>query len=270
MSDRLMPLRCLAPERLLGVRGVLTDIDDTLTRDGAIEAEALAALQGLQRAGVPVIAVTGRPAGWSEPFALQWPVAAIVAENGGVTLRRTERGLRRDFAQPAAQRAANAVRLQACLHDVIQQVPGAQPARDSAGRLTDIAVDHSEHTMLDAARIAAVQALMRAHGLHATVSSIHINGWLGGHTKWSGAQAAVRGVFGMALDPQAWLYVGDSTNDELMFERLPLSAGVANIARFVPQLRCLPAYLTVGERGAGFAEVARAVIVASATATPPQ
>jgi hypothetical protein len=79
LADRLRPLSDLPAEVLAELRGVLTDIDDTLTRDGAIEAEALAALHALSRAGLPVIAVTGRPVGWSEPFAMQWPVAAIVA-----------------------------------------------------------------------------------------------------------------------------------------------------------------------------------------------
>jgi haloacid dehalogenase-like hydrolase len=72
------------------ISGVLTDIDDTLTTAGAITADALAALGDLKQAGLPVIAVTGRSVGWSEPFALAWPVDAIVAENGAVALFRTQ------------------------------------------------------------------------------------------------------------------------------------------------------------------------------------
>ena len=68
-EPRLRPLAELVPARLRAARGVLTDIDDTLTRDGAIEPVALAALQRLHAQGVPVIAITGRPSGWSEPFA---------------------------------------------------------------------------------------------------------------------------------------------------------------------------------------------------------
>jgi HAD superfamily hydrolase (TIGR01484 family) len=69
--------------------GVFTDIDDTLTTDGAITPDALQALTDLKAAGLSVVAITGRPVGWSEPFAAQWPVDAIVAENGAVALRRT-------------------------------------------------------------------------------------------------------------------------------------------------------------------------------------
>ena len=261
-ADRLLPLADLPAERLRALRGVLTDIDDTLTRDGAIEPAALDALQRLAADGIPVIAITGRPAGWSEPFAAAWPVQAIVAENGGVMLRVREGGLQREFAQDEATRMRNLARLQACAAAIVQAIPGARLAADSAGRLTDIAVDHSEFARLDGAQIAAVAALMRAHGLVATVSSIHVNGWIGAHTKWSGAQWAVQRCTGAPLVPADWIFVGDSSNDEAMFERIPLSVGVANIARFVPRMTVLPAYVTHAERGAGFAEVARALLAA--------
>ena len=77
------------------VTGVLTDIDDTLTTAGAITPDALAALGALKAAGLSVIAVTGRPSGWSEPFALEWPVDAIVAENGAVAFLPHKKGLLR-------------------------------------------------------------------------------------------------------------------------------------------------------------------------------
>ncbi|HLL19389.1 MAG TPA: HAD hydrolase family protein, partial [Rubrivivax sp.] len=92
MTRSARPLTELPPSALRSVRGVMTDIDDTLTRDGAIEPAALEALQRLAAAGVPAIAITGRPMGWSLPFAATWPVAAIVAENGAVALIREGTG----------------------------------------------------------------------------------------------------------------------------------------------------------------------------------
>ena len=261
-AGRLRPLAELSPSRLAGLRGVLTDIDDTLTRDGAIEPAALAALQRLADAGLPVIAITGRPAGWSELFALDWPVAAIVAENGAVMLRRFDGALRIDFVADAAQRADNLRRLQACAQAVLREVPGTTLAQDSAGRLTDIAIDHSEFAHLDEARIALVVAVMRAHGLTATVSSIHVNGWIGAHGKPSGARWAVAQALGLPFVADEWVYVGDSTNDQSMFEALPLSVGVANIARFLPQLQAFPGFVTPGERGQGFAELTEALLAA--------
>ena len=258
----MRPLNDLPPARLASLSGVLTDIDDTLTADGAIEPAALDALQRLAAAGLPVIAITGRPAGWSEPFALAWPVAAIVAENGAVMLRREGARLRCDFAQDEAARAANRRRLQACAQAVLARVPGSVVSTDSAGRLTDIAIDHSEFHHLSAAQIEAVVAVMREHGLNATVSSIHVNGWIGDHDKPGGARWAVQAALGQPFDPARWLYVGDSTNDQAMFATVPLSVAVANIERFLPQLQVLPAYVASLPRGRGFAQVADALLAA--------
>jgi HAD superfamily hydrolase (TIGR01484 family) len=254
-----------APQTVLaGVLGVMTDIDDTLTRDGAIEPPALAALHALAAAGLPVVAITGRSLGWSLPFALAWPMAAIVAENGAVALIRAGGGLVTEYAQDAATRAANALRLQAAAARVLREVPGATLAQDSPGRVTDIAIDHSEFARLPPAAIAQVVAVMQQEGLVATVSSIHINGWIGGHSKWTAAQWMLRRLFGRELNAEAarWVYVGDSTNDQLMFQHLPLTVGVANLRRFASQLQHWPAYITQAERGAGFAEVAQRLLLA--------
>ena len=49
-----------------GVRFLLTDIDDTITAGGKLGASAYSALWRLYDAGVKVIPVTGRPAGWCD------------------------------------------------------------------------------------------------------------------------------------------------------------------------------------------------------------
>lgn len=246
--------------------GVLTDIDDTLTTEGAITSEALAALSDLKAAGLPVFAITGRPVGWSEPFALAWPVDAIVAENGAVALVREGHALRKLYLQDEATRRENFERLQQVARRIVREVPGATLAQDSAGRETDIAIDHSEFTQLAPAQIDAVMALMRAEGLHATVSSIHINGWYGDHDKPTGARWILKERLGIDLDAQRdrWAYVGDSSNDERMFRELPQTVGVANIARFAPHMQHLPAWVTPSERGTGFSEMARAILKARA------
>ena len=258
------PLADCPPDLLRAVRGVLTDIDDTLTTDGAITAPARGALQALRDAGLPVIAITGRPMGWSEPVARDWPIDAIVAENGAVALFRDGARLCIEFAQDQATRTHNAARLRQAAERVLRDVPGTTLARDSAGRVTDIAVDHAEFARLAPAQVAEVVRVMRAEGMHATVSSIHVNGWFGEHDKLSGARWIVQRLLGRALEPEAahWVYVGDSTNDQLMFGRFPLSVGVANLLQFADALTVWPAYLTRGERGEGFAEVAAALVAA--------
>ena len=267
-----------------GITGVMTDIDDTLTTDGIITLDALAALADLKVAGLPVIAVTGRPVGWSEPFARAWPIDAIVAENGAVALYRETDPEKADFEHEKDLRPNEYVRKQlskryhqgererrenfACMQRVaarvLREVPGTQLAQDSAGRETDIAIDHSEFTQLSPQRVAQVLRIMRSEGMTASVSSIHINGWFGTHNKLQGARWAVRELYGRELDAEMnqWAFVGDSTNDVLMFEAFANSIGVANVRRFEAQLAHLPQYITISERGAGFAEVAKAVLAA--------
>nr|WP_315247245.1 HAD-IIB family hydrolase [uncultured Albidiferax sp.] len=259
-----------------GLVGVLTDIDDTLTTDGAITADALQALADLKAAGLVVIAITGRPVGWSEPFARTWPVDAIVAENGAVALQKNtsqigllrlpdgREQLSKLYIQDARTRSMNFLRMQEVAQRVLAEVPEAILAQDSAGRETDIAIDHSEFTQLPTDSIAQVVAILQSEGMHATVSSIHINGWFGGHDKWVGACWIVQAMLGrnLAAERELWAYVGDSTNDQCMFEALPHSIGVANVRRFEAQMACKPQYITSKERGAGFAEAAFALLAA--------
>ncbi|WP_423934648.1 HAD-IIB family hydrolase [Comamonas sp. 23] len=246
----------------LPILGLLTDIDDTLTTEGAVPDNVVQAIAALKAQGLAVIPITGRPVGWSEPFAAAWPVDAIVAESGAVALRRNASGgLDKLYQQDEATRMANFARMQAVLTQIEQTVPGAQRATDSAGRECDIAVDHSEFTQMPQTDIDRCVALMQAAGMNATVSSIHINGWFGGHNKLEGARWIVKTLFGRNLDAEIgqWCYIGDSTNDQLMFQHFDNSFGVANIARFVPQLQHLPRYVTRGERGAGFIELAERI-----------
>lgn len=133
----MTPLRQWSPSLGAPLQGILTDIDDTLTKDGAITPDALNALAALRAAGLHVIPITGRPVGWSEPFAASWPVNAIVAENGAVALLPAEenkgqiglkhlsskRGqLSKIYQQGAAVRSANFVRMQQVLAPRVRQL----------------------------------------------------------------------------------------------------------------------------------------------------
>ncbi len=272
MPDATMrPIAQWPVEDIAGVFGVFTDIDDTLTTDGAIDDEALDALAQLKAAGLHVVAITGRPVGWSEPFARSWPVDAIVAENGSVALVREMAhsphgevpiGVHRLYLQDADTRVANFHRMQQVAQRILREVAGSCLARDSAGRETDIAIDHSEFVRLPPEDIARVVAIMQSDGMSATVSSIHINAWYGGHNKLEGARWIVHKLFGRDLDTERarWVYVGDSTNDQQMFAAFDNSVGVANIRRFLPELTHWPRFVTLSDRGAGFAEMAAALL----------
>jgi len=262
--------------------GIFTDIDDTLTTQGTITQDALQALGALKAAGLHVIPITGRPIGWCEPFVqgnlgaggTPWPVDAIVAENGSTAFSLSQispqpssdmrEQLSKLYQQDASTRIANFSRMQEVAMRVLREVPGTRLSQDSPGRETDMAIDHSEFASLSADDIARVVAVMRRAGMNATVSSIHINGWFGTHNKLEGARWIVRQLWGRDLDAEMdrWVYVGDSTNDQLMFEHFAHSVGVANIRRFEAELTHFPRYITTAERGAGFNQVAQAILSA--------
>ena len=244
--------------------GVFTDIDDTLTTEGAITPDALQALQHLKAAGLMVIPITGRPVGWSIPFASTWPVDAMVAENGAVALLHnpTTKQVSKIYQQDEATRTHNFEQMQRIAQRVLKEVPGTVMAQDSCGRETDIAFDHSEFHKLSQDQIQQVLRLLKQEGMTATVSSIHINAWFGDHNKWHGAQWILKELTGRNLkqEIEQWVYVGDSTNDQVMFEHFTHSVGVANIKRFEKELKLLPKYIAQKERGDGFVEVAQALL----------
>jgi hypothetical protein len=267
----MKPLSAWPLEERRQLIGVFTDIDDTLTTDGAITPDALQALADLKAAGLHVIPITGRPIGWCEPFArgnavgriAPWPVDAIVAENGAVAFAwKNSDKLSKIYQQSEAERSNNFARMQQIATQVLQAVPDARLSQDAPGRETDIAIDHSEFAHLPPKQIAQVVAIMQNAGMTATVSSIHINGWFGAHNKLEGARWIVRALFGRHLDGEInqWAYVGDSANDQIMFQHFRNSVGVANIRRFEANLTHQPRFITPSDRGAGFAEVAGAIL----------
>jgi HAD superfamily hydrolase (TIGR01484 family) len=248
------------------IMGVFTDIDDTLTNEGAITPDALKALHSLKAKGLMVIPITGRPVGWSIPFATTWPVNAIVAENGAVALvhNTQTKQVTKIYQQDLATRTRNYQQMQGIAQRVLKEIPGTAMAQDSPGRETDIAFDHSEFHHLTQEQIQQVVQLLQQEGMTATISSIHINAWFGGHNKWHGAQWILKELTGRNLKQEIdqWVYVGDSTNDQVMFENFTHSVGVANIKRFEKELKHLPKYISKQKRGAGFAEIARVLLTA--------
>ena len=268
----MTPLNLWTDQPRRDLVGVFTDIDDTLTTEGAITAEALQGLADLKRAGLCVIPITGRPIGWCEPFMTigstpAWPVDAMVAENGAVAFSRDHelKGLlRKLYQQDVATRSANQARMADIAARVAAQVPGVGLSQDSQGRETDLAFDYAEFAHHSPETVQQVLNVLKDAGMQTTVSSIHIHGCFGDFNKWQGACWIVRELLGRDLTQELdrWVFVGDSGNDQAMFQHFTHSVGVANIARFVPQLQYLPRYVTRGERGAGFAELAQAILAA--------
>lgn len=263
----MQPLSDFSLQARRATRGVLADIDDTLTTGGRLTAEAYAALERLKSAGLLVIPVTGRPAGWCDHIARMWPVDGVVGENGAFYFRydHAARRMHRHFADDADTRVRHRERLAAIGRKILAAVPGAAIAADQHYRETDLAVDFCEDVpRLPPAAVGKIVALMEKHGLNAKVSSIHVNGWFGTYDKLTMTRVMMRECFGVDLDAgrERYVFVGDSPNDAPMFAHFPHAVGVANVRDFAGQLAHAPAYVTANRGGAGFREVADALLAA--------
>ena len=257
----MLPLADFSVEARRGIRGVFCDIDETLTTGGRLTADAYAAMERLERAGLQVVPITGRPAGWCDHIARMWPVAAVVGENGAFYFRydRAARVMKRAYADDAAARAANRERLRAIGAEILRAVPGCAVAADQHYRETDLAIDYCEDVApLSRAGVDRIVALMEARGLTAKVSSIHVNGWFGAYDKLAAARRLMREELATDLDHArgAYVFVGDSPNDAPLFAFFPHSIGVANVREFAGRLAHEPRYVTKAAAGAGFREVA--------------
>jgi HAD superfamily hydrolase (TIGR01484 family) len=253
-------MRPLAEWSADGIRGLLFDLDDTLTTHGKLTSAAYTAMERLKASGRIVVPITGRPAGWCDQIARLWPVDAVVGENGAFYFWHdagTAR-LERRYHDSDQTRVQKRARLGAVAERILREVPGCAVAGDQAYRETDLAIDYCEDVpALPLAAAEKIASLMRDAGLSAKISSIHVNGWFGGYDKLSMARRLFAERFGVDLQAsqREFGFAGDSPNDAPMFAFFENSVGVANVARFAGKLPAAPRYITRGESGAGFVEL---------------
>ncbi len=262
MSARLRPLAELPRSLARGIRGVLFDVDDTVTREGRLEVAALVALERLGQAGLLRVAITGRPLGWADAIAHLWPVDLAVGENGAGFVRRgaTDGGYGLFLAEDERPRAKAALeRLAARVHEELPEVP---LSADHASRRCDVAFDVGEHVRLPEATIERLVRVIEEEGLFPSRSSIHVHAAPAAWDKAVGGLWAIGAAFGRPVDEAAWVFVGDSGNDAAAFARFSLSVGVANVDAHLARIPVPPRYRTNAERGAGFAELAELLIAA--------
>ena len=248
---------------------ILTDIDDTLTTEGQLGSRAYEALWKLRDAGLKLIPITGRPAGWCEMIARFWPVEGVVGENGGFYFRyaanegEKNKKMQRWFFADSELMTQNKLKLSVIEKEILAEVKGCALASDQFCRLMDLAIDFCEDvTALPEAEVGKIVRIFERHGAQAKVSSIHVNGWFGQYDKLTTALAFLQKEFNLSHPEalQKCAFVGDSPNDEPMFKSFPHSFGVANVAKFQNQMRHLPAFIAPSHGGEGFSEIAERIL----------
>ena len=242
------------------IRGVFFDIDDTVTTDGRLEGSAYLAIEKLHQAGLLTVPITGRPAGWCDMIARFWPVAGVVGENGAFYFAydRNSAKMRRCYVRSKEQRLDDQTKLTALKKEILQKVPGSAISADQAYREADLAVDFCEDVApLPNKSVLKIKNIFEDSGAVAKISSIHVNGWFGDYDKLSTCQLFVSSQLGFKLSEQRekFIFVGDSPNDEPMFQYFPNAVGVANVQNFKKQLQHPPTWVTHQESGFGFVEL---------------
>lgn len=241
------------------IEGLFTDLDDTLTTDGQLSVEAFSALAALAEAGVRVVPVTGRSAGWCDLIVRLWPVAAVIGETGAFCMIREGGRVRTLMMQGEEAQQATAIHRDRIARRVLAEVPDARLAGDQPFRLVDLAIDIAEAIpRLGQTHVDQIVAILREEGMQAQPSSIHVNGWFGQFDKGSTALRLLTEHWGMkeADALNRWACVGDAPNDATLFARFEHSVGVANVSRHLDHIACPPRHITDKAHGAGFAELA--------------
>lgn len=257
----MRPFRRVEPRTLATALGVAFDVDDTVTRHGKLEWEALAAMHALRREGFLLVAATGRPLGWADVWIRQWPIDVAVAENGAAFLVARD-GLVEEGALAGAEEAG--ARRAACVALVSERMPHVRLAGDSSARRYDVAFDIAESARLAAEDVEALDSLLREAGFHTTRSTVHLHAMVTATDKARGIARALAASHGFDERTvyERFLFVGDSINDGAAFAAFHTSVGVANVRASMPPVGQRPKFVTEAEHGHGFAEVARELVAA--------
>ena len=239
---------------------LFTDIDDTITTDGMMPAGALSDIWKLSEAGIKIVLVTGRPAGWCDYFARMWPVAGIIGENGAFyfTYNRDAKKMKRVYLQSDVERKAGQECLERISSRVLSEVPGVGISADQPFRIADLAIDFCEDVPpLGDDSINKICRIIEEEGAVHKVSSIHINCWYGDYDKLTCFDRFLKDFTGSSLEnmQEKIIYIGDSPNDEPMFRKLKHTAAVNNIVNFMDRMEHYPAYKSSRNSRDGFKDI---------------
>jgi len=251
----------LSRSQAAGIEAVFTDIDGTLTdRAGRIDSSVFAAMERARQAGIVVVPITGRPAGWCDLIARTWPIDGVIGENGGLYFRCHAHGeaMLRVYAQDEQTRRQNRERLGQLSEEVLRRHPGAGLASDQGYREFDLAIDFCEDVApLPDKEVDDIVRFLEQAGCTVKVSNIHVNAWFGDFDKATMCLRYARDRYGWDLrnrDNNKIAFFGDSPNDAPLFELFALGIGVANVRIMADRMKTLPAWCTQAEGGEGFVE----------------
>jgi len=256
------PLSALPTEEARRLRGLLFDLDDTVLTHGLLTRLAYGAMWDLRDAGLKLVAVTGRPSGWGEPLARQWPIDGCVTENGAVHLVREGKGVARKDACDAIERSSRRIRLASLVERVRERVPEARLTDDVEARRSDVTWDIGERAKLPEGRVQAIAQAIDEAGARWTRSSVHLHATYDKDDKATGTLRFLSRQLGEDAGAAVtrFAFIGDSGNDAACFAAFRTTFGVANVRAAVRHLTVPPRYVADRSMGEGFAEIAAEIL----------
>jgi HAD superfamily hydrolase (TIGR01484 family) len=256
------PLSLLTSLEVKSISGVLFDLDDTVLSHGVLTRAAYGAMWDLHDAGLELVGVTGRPSGWGEVLARQWPVKGCITENGAVYCVREGAGLARRDPCTDAERGTRRIRLLGLVSRMREVIPEARLTDDNDARRSDVTWDVGERMKVSAERVQAMTTEIVRAGARPLQSSIHLHATFDTDDKASGSLRFCARELG--VDPGAarfrFAFVGDSGNDAACFAAFALTFGVANVRASLARFSIPPRYVAPSAMGEGFAEIAAAIL----------
>jgi len=248
------------------IKGILTDLDDTITIGRKFHWRVLEGMYRLKERGFRVILVTGRPAGWCDCLLRLLPIDGIVGENGALYFYKENEIVKHRFMLPEEELKENRKRLEKIRDIILSKVPEAKVAKDQFSRVNDLAIDFSEdiYPPLSIEKVKLIYSIFKENGANAKISSIHVNGWFGDFNKLITFLVMAKELWNESKEyvTEHYVYCGDSPNDAEMFKFFKNSVGMGNLKRFIKLLKEdeLPAYITDREEGYGFLEVVERLV----------
>jgi len=231
---------------------VAADMDGTLTQQGKFTASLLQALENLANAGIEVLIVTGRSAGWVSGLAAYLPIRGAIAENGGLFYPGTgEVGASlTSLSEPVAHHQ----KLAQMFRQLQAQFPHIKESSDNQFRVTDWTFDNQDLSLIEIQQMATLCA---QHGWGFTYSAIQCHIKPPQQNKGAGLLTTLSTIESLQYHSKQILTVGDSPNDQDLFnpEVFPHSVGVANALAYRAEMTYRPAYVTAAAEGAGFCEL---------------
>ena len=256
----MKPLNEIPNTLCKSLRGIFSDIDDTITTNGMLSAEAYSAIENVSKRGIEFVPITGRPAGWCDMIARFWPVKGVIGENGAFffSYDHKKKKMIRRYIQSEKERLEGLKKLELIKQKVLKEVPGCAVSSDQFSRISDLAIDFCEDVPeLPIDAVKKIKEIFVRSGANTKISSIHVNSWFGDYNKLEMTRIFTKEILGIELDSNKdkFVFCGDSPNDEPLFHYFPNSCGVANVKNFNSEIKYLPTYVASSKGGKGFVEI---------------